>query len=93
MDDMKPIELDKSSKFTITLEFLVVIIAGVVSTMGVYYKLSADIEEAKQLPKPTVTTEEYQLKDQLLRTTIDNIDKKVEKIDQRLEKMEERLLR
>jgi uncharacterized protein (UPF0333 family) len=90
---MKPLELDKSTKFNITLEFLIVIIAGVVSTMGVYYKLSADIEEAKQLPKPSVTKEEYELKDQLLRTTVDNIDKKVDKIDQRLEKMEERLMR
>ena len=34
----------------------------------------------------------YQLKDQLLRTTVDNIDRKVEKIDMRLEKMEERLI-
>jgi hypothetical protein len=90
---MQQINLDKSTKFNITLEFLVVIIAGVVSTMGVYYKLSADIEEAKQLPKPSVTKEEYELKDQLLRTTVDNIDKKVDKIDQRLEKMEERLMR
>ena len=90
---MKPLEIDKSTKFNITLEFLVVIIAGVVSTMGVYYKLSSDIEEAKQLPKPAVTKEEYELKDQLLRTTVDNIDKKVDKIDQRLEKMEERLMR
>lgn len=90
---MKPLELDKSTKFNITLEFLIVIIAGVISTMGVYYKLSSDIEEAKQLPKPSVTKEEYELKDQLLRTTVDNIDKKVDKIDQRLEKMEERLMR
>lgn len=90
---MKPLEIDKSTKFNITLEFLIVIIAGVISTMGVYYKLSADVEEAKQLPKPSVTKEEYELKDQLLRTTVDNIDKKVDKIDQRLEKMEERLMR
>ena len=90
---MRPLEIDKSTKFNITLEFLIVIIAGVISTMGVYYKLSADIEEAKQLPKPAVTKEEYELKDQLLRTTVDNIEKKVDKIDQRLEKMEERLMR
>jgi hypothetical protein len=90
---MKPLEIDKSTRFNITLEFLIVIIAGVISTMGVYYKLSSDIEEAKQLPKPSVTKEEYELKDQLLRTTVDNIDKKVDKIDQRLEKMEERLMR
>lgn len=88
-----PIEISKSTKFNITLELLIVIIAGVVSTMGVYYKLSSDIDDAKQLPKPSVTKEEYELKDQLLRTTVDNIDKKVDKIDQRLEKIEEKLMR
>lgn len=89
----QPIEVNKDTRFTLTLEFMVVIISGLVSLMAVYYKLSSDIEEAKQLPKPAVSAEEYQLKDQLLRTTVDNIDKKVEKIDMRLEKMEERLMR
>jgi uncharacterized protein (UPF0333 family) len=90
---MENLEITKNTKFTLTLEFLIVIIAGVVSTMGVYYKLSSDIEEAKHLPKQAVSAEEYQLKDQLLRTTMENIDRKVEKIDARLEKMEERLMK
>ena len=87
------LEVSKNTKFTLSLVFLVVIVCGLGSLMGVYYKLSSDIEEAKQLPKPAVSAEEYQLKDQLLRTTVDNIDRKVEKIDMRLEKMEERLMR
>ena len=90
---MENLEITKNTKFTLTIEFLIVIIAGVVSTMGVYYKLSSDIEEAKNLPKQAVSAEEYQLKDQLLRTTMENIDRKVEKIDARLEKMEERLMK
>ena len=90
---MRPVEIDKSSKFTLSLEFLAIIIGGTISLLTIYYSLKSDIEEAKQLPKPTVTAEEYQLKDQLLRTTVDNIDKKVEKIDMRLEKIEEKLMK
>jgi hypothetical protein len=90
---MENLEITKNTKFTLTIEFLIVIIAGLGSLMGVYYKLSQDIEDAKSLPKQAVSAEEYQLKDQLLRTTMENIDRKVEKIDARLEKMEERLMR
>lgn len=88
-----PVEIDKTSKFTLSLEFLAIIIGGTISLLTIYFSLKSEIEEAKSLPKPAVSAEEYQLKDQLLRTTVDNIDKKVEKIDQRLEKMEERLMR
>ena len=89
----QPIEIDKGSKFTLSLEFLAIIIGGTVSLLTIYFSLKSDIEEAKSLPKPAVTAEEYQLKDQLLRTTVDNIDKKVDRMDQRLEKIEEKLMR
>ena len=87
------IKLDKSTRFNITLEFLVVIVAGVVSTMGVYYKLSADIEEAKQLPIPPVTKTEWELKDQLIRESVMNTQKNIEEINKRLDRIEEKLLR
>jgi len=88
-----PIEISKSTKFNITIEFLIVIIAGVVSTMGVYYKLSADIEEAKQLPAPTVTKTEWELKDQLIREAILNTQKQVEEMNKRLDRIENKLLK
>lgn len=87
------IKIDKSTRFNITLEFLVVIVAGVVSTMGVYYKLSADIEEAKQLPIPPVTKTEWELKDQLIRESVMNTQKNIEEINKRLDRIEEKLLR
>ena len=59
----------------------------------VFYLGAFRHQDREELPKPAVTAEEYQLKDQLLRTTVDNIEKKVDRIDQRLEKMEERLMR
>ena len=87
------IKIDKSTRFNITLEFLVVIVAGVISTMGVYYKLSADIEEAKQLPIPPVTKTEWELKDQLIRESVMNTQKNIEEINKRLDRIEEKLLR
>ena len=87
------IKIDKSTRFNITLEFLVVIVAGVISTMGVYYKLSADIEEAKQLPVPPVTKTEWELKDQLIRESVMNTQKNIEEINKRLDRIEEKLLR
>ena len=87
------IKIDKSTRFNITLEFLVVIVAGVISTMGVNYKLSADIEEAKQLPIPPVTKTEWELKDQLIRESVMNTQKNIEEINKRLDRIEEKLLR
>jgi hypothetical protein len=85
-------ELSKETKFTLSTETMITIGVTLVAATGMYYTLKSDIEAAKDLPKPAVTAEEYQLKDQLLRTTVDNIEKKVDRIDQRLEKIEERLM-
>jgi hypothetical protein len=87
------IKLDKSTRFNITLELLAVIIAGVVSTMGIYYKLSSDIEEAKQLPVPSVSKTEWELKDQLIREAILNTQKQVEEMNKRLDRIENKLIK
>lgn len=87
------IKLDKSTRFNITLELLIVIIAGVISTMGVYYKLSADIEDAKRLPEPPVSKTEWELKDQLVRESVMNTQKNIEEINKRLDRIEEKLLK
>lgn len=83
--------MTKQTKFTITIEMLVVIIAGVISTMGVYYKLSKDIDEAKRLPAPPVSKLEWELKDQLIRESVIATQKNIEEINKRLDRMEEKL--
>jgi hypothetical protein len=88
---MDQIEVTKQTKFTITIEMLVVIIAGVISTMGVYYKLSKDIDEAKRLPAPPVSKLEWELKDQLIRESVIATQKNIEEINKRLDRMEEKL--
>ena len=56
-----------------------------------YFTLQKDIELAKELPKPTITRTEYDLKDQLIRETIINTQKKVEENSNKLDQIDEKL--
>ena len=58
-----------------------------------YTTLQADIELAKELPKPEISRTEYDLKDELVRETIMNTQKKVDEIGTKLDKIEERLFK
>jgi hypothetical protein len=64
---------------------------GVVSLVGMYFSLQKDIEVAKELPKPEISRTEYDLKDQLIRETIINTQKKVEENSDKLDKIDEKL--
>jgi len=56
-----------------------------------YFALQADIELAKQLPEPPVSRTEFDLKDELIRSTILDIDEKVDKNSQKLDQIDEKL--
>ena len=71
-----------------TIGTIAVMIATVV---GMWYAVQADIQEAKELPKPDVTRTEYDLKDKLIRETIINTQNKVDENGKKLDKIEERL--
>jgi hypothetical protein len=53
--------------------------------------LKKDIELAKELPEPTISRTEYDLKDQLIRETIINTQDKVEENSDKLDKIDEKL--
>ena len=86
-----PQELSKDSKFSINIETLAAIGISIATIIGMWYSLQADIELAKELPKPEVSRTEYDLKDQLIRETIMNTQEKVEQNGEKLDKIEERL--
>ena len=90
--------LSSESKFTLTLKEMVAMAIGFASLVGMYYTLQAQIEEAKMLPPPEVSSIEFQYKDELVRSTIDNIQSDVtnikddvNEIKESLSKMDERL--
>ena len=86
-------ELSKDSKFSISIETLVVLGSVLVTVVGMWFTLNAEIQEAKKLPPSEVSRTEYDLKDQLIRETIINIEDKVDNNGRKLDKIEERLYR
>ena len=85
------IEELKKKKFNISVENLITLGAVVVTVVGMWYSLQADIELAKELPEPPVSRTEYDLKDQLIRETIISTQEKVEEIDETVKKIDDKL--
>ena len=83
--------ITENTELTLDIKTLVIIISFVVSFVGMYFALQKDIDLAKELPKPQVTRTEYDLKDQLIRETIMNTQKKVEDNSKKLDKIDEKL--
>tara|TARA_R100001440_G_scaffold16129_3_gene27310 strand:- start:2714 stop:3025 length:312 start_codon:yes stop_codon:yes gene_type:complete len=90
--------LSPESKFTLSIKEIVASVIGLASLIGMYYTLQAQIQQAMELPKPEVSSIEFQYKDELVRSTIDNIQsdvtnikEDVNEIKESLEKMDERL--
>ena len=90
---MADLDIDdiKKKKVNVSIENLIMMGAGIVSLVGMWYALQGDIEEAKKLPEPEVSRTEYDLKDQLVRETIISTQKKVEEIDETVKKIDDKL--
>ena len=66
-------ELSEDSKFEVSLKTLGGIVALIITLVGMWFTLQADIEEAKLLPEPPdpeVTKMEFDMKDKMIRQTI-----------------------
>jgi len=90
---MAEIDLDKikKEKLSVSLENIITIGAVIVTVVGMWYSLQADIQLAKELPEPPVSRTEYDLKDQLIRETIISTQEKVEDIDATVKKIDDKL--
>ena len=84
-------ELGEGTKVTLDLKTIGMVIAGAVSLAAMYFTLQKEIEIAKELPEPTISRTEYDLKDRLIRKTIINTQKKVEENSKKLDKIDEKL--
>ena len=84
-------QLGEDTKITLDLKTIAIVIAGAVSLATMYLTLKKDIELAKELPEPTISRTEYDLKDQLIRETIMNTQEKVEENSNKLDKIDEKL--
>jgi len=84
-------KISENTEVTLDLKTIGLVIAGAISLVTLYFALQKDIELAKQLPKPTITRTEYDLKDQLIRETIMNTQQKVQENSDKLDKIDEKL--
>jgi hypothetical protein len=83
--------LSEKTQVTLDLKTVGIVIGGAISLATLYFTLQKDIELAKELPKPTITRTEYDLKDQLIRETIMNTQDKVQENSDKLDKIDEKL--
>jgi hypothetical protein len=79
------VELNKGTKLTLSLETIISVVVTLAMIIGMWFTLQADIELAKELPKPEVSRMEYDLKDQMIRDSIMNTEEKVEKLEDKVD--------
>ena len=84
-------EISKDTKFTLSTETLVTIGITLVSITGFYFSLKAEVAQAMEEPAPVITREEYDLKDNAIRSEIMNNRDLIQKNFKKLETIEERL--
>merc|ERR1712127_866268 len=84
-------KISENTELTLDLKTLVIIVSFVITVVGMWFAIQADIQLAKELPKPEVSRTEYDLKDQLIRETIMNTQEKVEQNSDKLDKIDEKL--
>ena len=84
-------QISENTQVQLDLKTIGIIVGGAISLAAMYFALQADIELAKQLPEPPVSRTEFDLKDELIRSTILDIDEKVDKNSQKLDRLDEKL--
>ena len=56
-------KLSDKSEFTLDLKTIILFVGGVLSLSATYFTLTAEIDEAKKLPKMPISEKEFELKD------------------------------
>ncbi len=84
-------KISENTEVQLDLKTIATIVVGAVSLASVYFALQSDIELAKKLPEPEIKKSEYELKDELIRNTVININEKVNNNSKKLDKIDEKL--
>jgi hypothetical protein len=84
-------KLSEETEVKLDLKTLGIIVGGAVSLAAMYFTLNSEIELAKELPKPELSRTEFDLKDELVRSSIISIEEKVNSNSEKLDKIDEKL--
>jgi hypothetical protein len=85
-------EVSEDTMLGMSLKTIAMIGGAVVIGTTAYLDLKAGIAEAKELPPPTITRVEYELKDEMVRNAIMETQKQVEQISEDLNRIEAYIL-
>jgi hypothetical protein len=85
------IDGDGKPDFGLSLKTIGAVIFAIVSLAGVWFSLKADIALAMEMPEPPISKTEFELKDELIRSTIMDTQDDVEMILEKLDKLDERI--
>ena len=83
--------INEDTRVTLDLKTIGIVIAGATSLVALYFALQSDIEKAKELPVPDVQRVEFELKDNLVRASIDATQKDIEEIKEDLKIIKQRV--
>jgi len=84
-------QLNEDTSFKISIKTLGGIAVLIFTLVGMWFTLQADINEAKELPKPEVSKMEFQMKDKMVRDAVLNTEKNVEKLEERMIRIEDKM--
>ena len=84
-------ELNEDTSFKISLKTLGGIAVLIFTLVGMWFTLQADINEARELPKPEISKMEFDMKDKMVRDAVLNTEKNVEKLEERMIRMEDKM--
>lgn len=84
-------KIGEETQVTLDLKTISMIVGFIIMIAGMWFTLQADIQDAKELPKPVIDRIEYDLKDELIRQTIMDTQEDVEAMRDQLDKIDERL--
>jgi hypothetical protein len=84
-------QIGESTKVTLDLKTIGMIVTFVITITGMYFALQSDIARAMELPEPEISKIEYELKDELIRNTIMDTQEDVEEIKETIKKIDQRL--
>lgn len=84
-------QIGEDTKVTLDLKTIGILFFFIVTVVGMWFSLQADIQRAKELPEAEIQRIEYDLKDELIRETIMGTEESVEEIKEQLKRIDERL--
>ena len=90
-------ELNEDTGFNVSIKTLIAIAFAIATIVGMWFALQADIQEAKELPvippppDPEVTRMEFDMKDQMIRSTIMTTQEDVTELKTDIDRIEEKI--